>query len=212
MRQEVELFQWDEENIETEKKEKPRVKKTKTKHKFFRANSELHLSETLIDFEPEENNSYHFLSCGDIDSFSFFRFMTKLQKIKYFLFSTWCMASDDVQELQKLIDNQRIKRFDAYVGEIFPNSYSKQYQELKETLIKVNGRLAVFRNHSKIYVGYGEKFNFVIESSANINTNPRTENTTIIINTELANFYKDYFDNIVSFQKEECFKDWKKYG
>ena len=64
------------------------------------------------------------------------------------------------------------------------------------------GRVAVFRNHSKIMSGQGEKFAFTIESSANINTNPRTEQTQVTVNDELYHFYKDYFDGIISIDKK----------
>ena len=67
----------------------------------------------------------------------------------------------------------------------------------------------MFRNHSKIFAGFGKDlggFDFVIESSANVNTNPRTENTVITINGELARFYKEFFDGINSFSKD--FDDW----
>lgn len=58
------------------------------------------------------------------------------------------------------------------------------------------GRVVSFKNHSKIFAGVGEKFAFVIESSANINTNPRTEQGVITISRDLFEFYKQYFDGI----------------
>lgn len=58
----------------------------------------------------------------------------------------------------------------------------------------------MFRNHSKIFAGVGEKFAFGIETSANVNTNPRTENGCITISNEIYEFYKDYFDKIESFE------------
>ena len=66
------------------------------------------------------------------------------------------------------------------------------------------GRAAIFRNHSKIYAGanYAEDFYFGIQTSANINTNPRTENGNITIDQGLFEFYKDYFDGIISFEKD----------
>lgn len=54
---------------------------------------------------------------------------------------------------------------------------------------------------TKIMAGTGDKFAFVIESSANINTNPRTENTVVTIDEGLYRFHKDYFDGIVSIEK-----------
>lgn len=62
------------------------------------------------------------------------------------------------------------------------------------------GRVAFFRNHSKIYAGIGPKFAFGIETSANVNTNPRTENGCITISEEIYRFYKEYFDGITSFE------------
>jgi len=50
---------------------------------------------------------------------------------------------------------------------------------------------------------------FTIESSANINTNARAENTVITRDDGLYRFYKNYFDSIISFEKN--FPDWKPY-
>ena len=63
------------------------------------------------------------------------------------------------------------------------------------------GRVAVFKNHAKIFAGYGDKFYFGIETSANINTNPRSESGCITIDKKLFQFYKDYFDEVISFDK-----------
>lgn len=57
------------------------------------------------------------------------------------------------------------------------------------------------RNHSKVMVLFGEKFDAVIESSANVNTNPRIENTVITVDSELALWYKNFFDGIKSFER-----------
>ena len=57
--------------------------------------------------------------------------------------------------------------------------------------------------------GFGERFDFVIESSANINTNPRCEQTTITIDTGLSYFYKNFFDEVNSFNED--FAGWNKY-
>lgn len=44
----------------------------------------------------------------------------------------------------------------------------------------------------------GGQLPFTIESSANVNTNPRTEQTVLTIDAGLADFYFDWFDKIVS--------------
>lgn len=86
------------------------------------------------------------------------------------------------------------------MGEI----YGKKGGEGKWITIGISLRHGVsllpLKNHSKIYAGKGEKFAFGIQTSANVNTNPRTENGNIIITDEIYRFYKDYFDGIKSFE------------
>jgi hypothetical protein len=154
--------------------------KRKTSNIYRRAFSELNLLENL-EKDMQEGYSYHCISGGDVDSLSYLKHIIKQQNLDYCLFSTWCMADDDILQFEEWINAGKIKRLDAYCGEIFPGSYRKQWLALKETVAKCGGRVAIFKNHSKIYAGIGEKFSFGIESSANINTNPRTENACITI-------------------------------
>jgi hypothetical protein len=109
---------------------------------------------------------------------------------------------DDVLQFEEWLEAGKIKKVDAYVGEIFAGSYSGEYGKLKPLLKKYDGKVVVFRNHAKIIAGYGEKFYFAIESSANINTNPRAENTCLTISKGIYDFYKEYFDGIISFTKD----------
>ncbi len=114
------------------------------------------------------------------------------------------MARLDIEEFHRQIMLGRVGELSFYLGEIFPGSYPEEYAEICEVCRDSGGRVAVFRNHSKVMAGYGEKFGFVIESSANINTNPRTEQTVITINKELADFYFEFYGKITSFDK-----DWR---
>lgn len=89
-----------------------------------------------------------------------------------------------------------------YVGEIFQGSYADVYLYLKKVAERFGSRVCIFRNHAKVMAGFGNAFDFVIESSANINTNPRTEQTCITIDTGLARFYKEFYDEINNFTKD----------
>ncbi len=55
----------------------------------------------------------------------------------------------------------------------------------------MGGRVAVFRNHSKVMAGFGERFDFAVEGSANLNSNPRCEQTVITVDEGVARFYKE---------------------
>ena len=173
----------------------------KNKHLYHRLTSERMLEETL-PLTVEGGVSYHFISGGDIDSFSFLMWILRMQKVHRMLCSTWCIAKIDIEEFHRQIMMGRIGELNFYVGEILPNSFPEEYAEICEVCKDSGGRVAVFRNHSKVMAGYGDKFSFVIESSANINTNPRTEQTCVTINRELVDFYFDFYSGVVSFDKE----------
>lgn len=172
-----------------------------TKNIYRRAFSETQLLDVLGE-KFVDGFSYHCITAGDVDSLSYLNCILRQQNLDYVLISTWCMASDDVLQIEQWLKEGKLKKIDFYLGEIFPNSYQMEWKKLNEIFKKYNcGRIAVFKNHSKIFSGYGNKFSFAVESSANINTNPRTENGCITIGTEIFEFYKSYFDDIISFVK-----------
>lgn len=168
---------------------------------YRRGFSEARLLESMR-LEPfQQGQCWHFITAGDVDSLSFLKVVLLHQpKLHYLLFSTWCMAAEDILQFGEWIDQGVIERLDCYVGEIFPNSYRVEWNMLNDLVKRTQcGRIAVFRNHSKIYAGYGDDFHFTIECSANINTNPRTEQACITIDKGVCLFYKEYFDGIISF-------------
>ena len=198
---------WKQEEVQEEKpKPNKRGRRSEclireTKNIYRRAFSETQLLDILSD-KFKKGYSYHCITGGDVDSLSYLKCILRQQNLKHCLFSTWCMASDDVLQFEEWLKNGKIEKLDAYVGEIFPKSYPFEWKKLNEIFKEFNcGRVAVFRNHSKIYAGTGDKFSFGIETSANINTNPRTENGCITIDEEIYKFYKNYFDGIKSFEK-----------
>ena len=167
---------------------------------YRRAFSETQLLD-IITSEFKDGESWHFITAGDVDSLSYLKVVLRQQNLEYLLFSTWCMAAEDILQMDEWIQQGKIKKMDAYVGEIFPNTYRIEYKMLKDLYARHNcGRIAVFKNHAKIYAGYGDKYYFGIETSANINTNPRAENGCITIDRGIFDFYKSYFDGIKSFE------------
>jgi len=154
----------------------------------------------ITGFDFNDGDSYHIITGGDVDALSFLKVVLRQQDLDYLLFSTWCMASEDIYQFEDYLKSGKIKKIDAYVGEIFPGNYKLEYALLKRVIEEHGGRVAVFKNHSKIFAGYGDKFYFGIETSANINTNPRAENGCITIDKKLYEFYKLYFDGIKSYE------------
>ncbi|MBQ4495651.1 MAG: hypothetical protein II968_07765 [Selenomonadaceae bacterium] len=185
------------------------VKKTVNQHAMRRVLSELALEKEL-PWHFEQGVSYHCISFGDVDVLTYFRVVVKQQRIRYALISTWCMASEDILEIRRWIEQGYIGRCDFYVGEIFKASYYRQYEELIALCKEFGGRVAICRNHSKVMVLLGERFDCVIESSANVNTNPRIEQAVITVDSELAHWYKNFYDGIKSFERNfDEVKPWQ---
>ena len=205
-----EIFEEIEENEEElDKLNKRSVKAFKTMGiaKKMKILSEKALDESDLPWTFNDGEAWHCFSFGDVDSLTYLRHIVRQQKCKYILISTWCMALEDCKEVESWIKKGQIERIDFYVGEIFKNGYRGVYDYLRKIAKMTNGRVARFRNHSKVMVVIGDHFNAVIESSANVNTNPRCENTCITIDKDLAYFYKSIYDGINSFDKG--FEDWK---
>lgn len=185
-----------------------RARKTRSRTEIRRAKSEAHLFE-IMPAPLDTAAAYHVISGGDVDSMSFLARVVKEAPLDYALMSTWCMALPDVEQLAKWLESGRIGRMDAYAGEIFPNQYPDVHRRLCDVMRAHGGRVAIFRNHAKVYAGTCPAFDFAISSSANVNTNPRTENTVLTFGADLFDFYKGFFDGINSFTRD--FDDWTRW-
>ena len=98
---------------------------------------------------------------GNVDQLSYLELILLQQKVEYCLISTWVMAEEDIKQIEEWIDKGKLKKVDFYLGEIFPTQYVIAYKMLKDLVEKTGcGRIAVFRNHSKIIAGWGGQISF----------------------------------------------------
>lgn len=171
------------------------------RHLTRKAASEAALTDQL-DWYFRDGDCYHCFSFGDVDSLTFFKHVLRQQRVIYLALSTWCMAGEDVDDLRQWHRRGMLGRVDFFVGEIFPGSYPEVYDAVMDFLPECGGRLAIFRNHAKVMAVVGERFDCLIESSANVNTNPRCENTVITVDRQLVADYVELFNGIRSFGHE----------
>lgn len=203
----------DDENIEPEAKVTAKrahrrtteCKELSQKYEYRRAFSEVKMLEAMRYVALENGTSYNFITAGDVDSLSYLKVVLNQHNLDHVLASTWCMSAEDVLQFIQWHEEGKIRCLDMYLGEIFPGSYKVEWSMVKRFYQQhpEAGRVAIFRNHSKIYAGcnISEGFYFGIQTSANINTNPRTEQGCITVDKGIYEFYKNYFDGIISFEK-----------
>jgi len=177
-----------------------RAKALQKAHKLQvrRAKSEATLAEILPP-RIAAGESWHVLSHGDVDSLSYM--MHALRGVEYFDFvmiSTWCMGSADLDQIEGWIESGKIEELELYVGEIFPSQYGDEYARAMALAENYGFRLVVARNHSKIMLARNSADNYylAIESSANVNTNPRIEQTALHESRELFEFYREFFSGL----------------
>ena len=185
-----------------------RATKSANRHHMRRANAEKTLSAILpATFTPGE--SWHIMSRGDIDSLSYLRHvLAGVSHLDHVLMSTWCIAKNDLTEIAAWLESGRIDQFDLYAGEIFPGSYGDEYEQMLKLCDTYGARLIVAKNHSKVTLcsaagqgAGGGGLWLTMESSANVNTNPRIEQTAIHCSQELHAFYADFFAELRSIDK-----------
>ncbi len=184
-----------------------RAVRTRSRISVRRAKSEAQLRELLPPF-IEDGDTWHVISGGDVDSLSFLQHLMACEPWQYLMVSTWCMAMQDVEQLADWLTAERLQWVDAYTGEILPSQYPTVHEALCTAVRRHRGRVATFRNHSKVMLlGNRDTGRFVVvESSANLNTNPRTEQTAVTADAGLFHFYADFFDGIESFN--DNFSSW----
>lgn len=164
-----------------------------------RASSEKVLEE-MLPWHFEQGDQIHVMSQGDVDSFSYVKHLMRAERFETMTLSTWCLAGEDLDDMEEWLESGKLRHIWLVVGEIFRSSYPEVYAEAH----RINDRLPldvkVFRNHAKVCILNGER-SAVIESSANVNTNPRAEQTCITFDDGLARFYQDFYDGIQTFDK-----------
>lgn len=177
------------------------VTELSVQHMYRRAFSEVRLMDAARDLMPfKKGYSYHFITAGDVDMLSYLKVILNCQDIIEMVASTWSMHGEDLFQLVDWLRGGRIRRMLLCVGANFPQSYKTEWAQLCAAAEEMPAlRVKVFMNHAKIFAGVGTSFPFVVETSANLNTNPRTEFGIITIDDHLRDFYASYFEAIEGF-------------
>lgn len=181
-----------------------RAVRTRNRHAVRRANAEKLLSE-ILPARIDAGDSWHVISRGDIDALSYLRHAlagtTHFDKV---VLSTWGIAKPDMDELASWLDSGRIDELALYAGEIFPAQYGDEYEAAVKLCDEYGIKLVIARNHSKVTLACNrsEDYWLAMESSANVNTNPRIEQTCITHDKTLFEFYEEFFDGIRSIDRD----------
>ncbi len=112
--------------------------------------------------------------------------------------STWVASYASVRHVEDFLEENHIHNFRFVVDRGFLNTRKVLYNQIRQIHGDV---IAVTSNHAKFTIIYNDEYNFVIETSANLNKNNRLENFRITENKEYCDFFRNVFNQIFSLHK-----------
>lgn len=180
-----------------------RAARTAQRRQMRHAKGEASLAD-LLPARLADGESWHVISHGDVDALSYLgHAINGVPHFDYVAISTWCIAKADLDQITAWLDAGRIDRFELYAGEIFPNQYGDEYEQALQMAATYDCRVVIAKNHSKITLASldADDYYLAIESSANVNTNPRIEQTAMHRSRELFEFYRDFFRDLRSIDR-----------
>lgn len=173
------------------------------KRVLFNISNEIKQIRMLIDEPPKHNECFKFLSCGGgVSSIGFIKYVASLEDVEELFVSTFRIGKAQFQVLCDLHKNGQLDkvhfitsstqaRTDSlaeYKGEKY-NYYEFIMSECKLR----DWSLTVFDNHSKIILMRTRKNWYVIETSSNLNENPKMEQFSFENDKTLFEWYKELF-------------------
>lgn len=113
--------------------------------------------------------------------------------------STWIASYASITHVEDFLEDNSVNSFRF----IFDSGILRTRKEFIDKVLKKHGDIiAITSNHSKFTCIYNDKYNFVVETSANLNKNLRLENFRVTENKEYCDFYRSVFDDIFKLKSE----------
>lgn len=176
------------------------VKQRKKRIKFNIAR-ETKSIEKIIEELPDDETVFKLVSFGDFSSIGFVNFVASRTKIKSMTASTLRVGKKHLKCLDTLHSSGKIDHVHFIVGSIMSNDSqtAKKYgyfDNLKDVCEKNDWDITVYSNHSKVILMDTEAGKFVLETSSNLNENPKMEQFSFEKNEKLYEMYMNVFEEV----------------
>lgn len=196
------IFDDDKPISETTETISPRMKRAALKRERITALKQ-EKAEQFVTALPQQGESFHIVSNGSFDYFTFVPIVIDLLggHTVNFYGSTWTMSRGNVIDLFDLFDTSKIGTLSILTGIYFKRRESSVYATLYHGIQQRKQRYRALENHAKIMLFNHHDNYIVIEGSANFTANPRIEQSTIINDKALWQFHRDWIEEIFSYGK-----------
>lgn len=147
---------------------------------------------------PDQNEVYKFMSTGGFSSICFIKFVADITRINRLDISTLRVGKKELQMLDYLYKKGKLGKCNFIIGSLMANdsklvkSYN-YYNDFKKVCENNEWGYKAINNHSKILLFDTEIGKYVIETSSNLNENPKIEQFSFEKDERLYDFY---FENL----------------
>lgn len=146
-----------------------------------------------------DNEVYKFISSGHFSSISFVKYIAKRTTINEMYVSSFRIGKKELKTIDVLFKSGKIKMCHFAVGTLMANDSASvkkyhYYDNFKGICEKNGWEYITVNNHSKILLFDTEIGKFVLETSSNLNENPKIEQFSFEKDSELYDFYRSAFE------------------
>lgn len=176
--------------------------KMPARHKNFniiRSTTEI---ENLMGGLPDVNVCYKFVSTGGFSAISFIKFVAERTAINHLYVTTLRVGKKELRELDRLHSRGRLRDCTIITGSLMKDdsrigkSYG-YYDNLVAVCDKNNWTVKSVKNHSKLILMDTATGKYVIETSSNLNENPKIEQFSLEKSAELYYFYVKMISDVM---------------
>lgn len=171
-------------------------------NKGFILNASVKILENELGELPK-NEIYKVIGLtGGIASISFVKWVTNYETIEYLTASTLRIGEKHFNYLAQLAQTGKMKHAKFFVSTMMTDIEAKQKgqkynyaRRFNKCADKHNWEVVTINNHSKIILMKTDKCNYyVLETTANLNENPKIEQFSFSNDKTLYDYYTEFFD------------------
>lgn len=181
------------------------VKKMTSKRRaFFDVGRERNQLSALITTPPKQNDCYKMLSInGGFSTVGIINYIAMREPIRELYVSTFRIGKNHFKVLAKLHSKGLLEKCNIITSssqqEIDSAQESKYdyFEYIQKQCKKLDWKLKIFNNHSKILLMKTDNNYYVVETSSNLNENPKTEHFSWENDQDLYDWYLKLFKELL---------------
>lgn len=174
-----------------------RIKQKRKRFNIVRSVKELN---GVMPTLPPDDEVFKFVTDGGFSSISFVKYIADHCHVHEFYASSFRIGKKELRVIDKLCADGNIGMCHFAVGTLMANDSQavgkyKYYENFKGVCDHNGWEYIVTNNHSKILLFDTDAGKFVIETSSNLNENPKIEQFSFERSSELFEMYKRVFES-----------------